>query len=84
MFQFAGVNVSAVGIAVRSVLPEVRATPTVTFAAGWVESFSSKAPVSPRRTESCPGAATSAGPAATVMPTGAGSAAAPRLSYALA
>ncbi len=84
MSQSAGVNVRPAGAAVRAVLPEVRATLTVTSADGRVESFTAKDADSPWRTGSCAGAATRRGPRATVMPTGADSAAAPWLSYALA
>ncbi len=66
------------------VLPLARAVVTVTFAFGCLESFTSKAPDSPWRTPSWDGLATTAGPAATVMPTGVEEAEAPRLSYAFA
>jgi hypothetical protein len=85
VFQFDGVKVSdAPPVTDRPVLPLARAVATVTFADGWVESFTSYVPDLPCWTPSWVGETTTAGPEATVMPTGVDSADAPRLSYAFA
>lgn len=68
----------------RPELPLARAVVTVTFSLGCLDSFTSNVPDSPCFTPSWDGLATTAGPEATVMPTGVEEAEAPRLSYALA
>ncbi len=83
--QLLGVKVSVPPEVTDSpVLPEVRVVVTVTFALGWLDSFTVKLPVLPWFTESVTGVAVTAGPDATVMPAGVDSLLAPRLSYALA
>ncbi len=85
VFQFDGVKVSEDPLVTdKPVLPAVRATPTVTFALGCVDSFTENVPDLPCCTPSWLGEATTAGPEATVMPTGVEAADAPRLSYAFA
>ncbi len=85
VFQFDGVKVSeAPPVTERPEFPLARAVVTVTLAAGCVDSLMSYVPVSPCCTASWVVEATTAGPEATVMPTGVDSADAPRLSYAFA
>lgn len=85
VFQFDEVKVSdAPPVTESPVLPDARAVVTVTLPDGCVESFTSYVPDWPWRTPSWVGETTTAGPEATVMPTGVELADAPRLSYALA
>lgn len=85
VFQFDGVKVSeAPPVTDRPVLPLARAVATVTFALGCVDSLMSYVADLPCWTPSWVGTATTAGPEATVMPTGVDGAEAPRLSYAFA
>lgn len=65
-------------------MPLARAVETVTSAAGCFDSFTSYVPVLPCCTAIWVGVAATAGPEATLMPTGVEPADAPRLSYAFA
>jgi hypothetical protein len=81
VFQFDGVKVSVPPpVTDRPVLPLARAVVTVTFDAGCVDSDTAYVPDLPCWTPSWVGEATTAGPDATVMPTGVDSPDAPRLS----
>src|SRR5215212_2451568 len=83
-FQFAVVKGSVAGAAVRSALPDARATATATVAAGWLARDTANVAVPPCRTLTVPGAAVMVGPAVTLTGTAAEVAVAPRLSVARA
>lgn len=84
VFQVFWSNVSVVGVAVRSALPPVRATFSVTGPAGRVASFTPTPAEPPCLTRTVDGVATTDGAASTRTATGAETVAAPRLSIARA